>query len=121
MQNVKDALLRMVKAAMKAKELREHYVKMGIDDDPPFQIYGDILDGIYSLVGEHTETFEESVTNIIMNAPALTENRRAKILYGEYVKNFECYQPAPNTISREEMRKIYAENGGYMTPEGDWQ
>ena len=124
MKNVKGTLSHFVRAAMKAKEMREHYARIGLDDDPPFQIWGEILDGIYVLIGEHTNEFEKSTTYITMTAPLLTEERRVEMLYGEYQKHFpdSVQQPAPHTFSRKDMRNAYKASGGYMveTPEGGW-
>ena len=119
MREVKESLLRMVRAAMKAKKMQENYLRIGIDYQPWFEIWGDVLDAIYYLIGEHTMTFDESVTCITMNAPILSEERRAEMLYAEYEKNHPV-QPRPNPITNKELRDMYRNSGGYMTPEGDW-
>ena len=119
MKEIRDALLRMVRAGMKTKAMQEKYLEIGMDDQPWFDIWGDILDGIYFLIGEHTQTFEESTTYIVMDAPILSEERRVKMLYYEYEKNHPV-QPKPHTYEVEELADMYRRNGGYMTPEGDW-
>lgn len=119
MKEVRDALLRMVRAATKAKAMQEKYLEIGMDDQPWFDIWGEVLDAIYFLIGEHTQTFEESVTYIVMTAPILTDERRVKMLYAEYKKNFPD-QPRPHTYEVEELADMYRRSGGYMTPEGDW-
>lgn len=122
MQNVRDALMRMVQACMTAKKMQKFYVNNGVDDSMIFKVYSDIADGICKLIGENKETFEETVTFITLNAPIISDERRTEILYGVYQKNFAtCEQPKPHTFSREEMRKMVKENGGYITPEGDWK
>lgn len=121
MNEIRDALSRLVKAAMRAKAMQEHYLKIGIDDQPWFEIWGDILDGIYSLIGEHTDTFDHSATFITMNAPILSNERRTEMLLSEYRKNHPV-QPAPHTFEVNKIADMYRKNGGYMyeTPEGDW-
>jgi len=121
MNEIRDALSRLVKAAMRAKAMQEHYLKVGVDDQPWFEIWGDILDGIYALIGEHTETFEESVTSITMSAPIISQERRTKILFAEYKKN-HMIQPKPHTYEVNQIADMYRQNGGYRyeTPEGDW-
>ena len=119
MNNVKDALLRLVHAGLETKKMQEAYLTVGLDDNKLFDVYGSILDAIYNIVGEHTETFEESVTYISMTAPILTEERRWKMLVAEYAKR-NPEQPQPYTFERKDMKELHEKNGGYMTPEGDW-
>lgn len=120
MKEVKDALLRVVRATMKTKHMQEKYLEIGIDDQPWFDIWGDQIDAIYALLGEHTDTLEESVTYVTMTAPYLTDERRTEMLFAEYQKNHK--QPSPNTMSSDGMKELYEHNGGYLreTPEGDW-
>ena len=121
MNGIKDALLRMVRAARETEALQKQYLEVGLDDNPVFEIWGNIVDAVYALVGEHTETVEESVTWTVLKAPILSDERRAEMLYAEHLKhNPEFKMPKPNILEREEMRKMVRENGGYMTPEGDW-
>ena len=121
MKEVKDALLRMVKAGRETKKLMEAYVTIGLNDNPLFDIYGNIADAIYYTVGERTETFNESVTKLALEAPILTDERRTEILYSEWKKN-HTELPKPNVCTTAEIFKMFNENGGYMheTPEGDW-
>jgi len=118
MENVKDALLRMVQAAMKTRQLQETYLKNKLDDHAVFQIYSDIADGICQLIGEHPENFEDSVTNRALTVPAFDDEHRVLLLMIEYKRNFT--QPAPQFMSREQMRENVRKVGGYMAPEGDW-
>ena len=124
MNSVKDALLRLVRAGLSTKKMQEAYLTVGLDDNMLFVIYGNILDAIYALVGEHTETFEESVTHLVMTAPLLTDERRVEMLMAEHKKHFGVSaQPAPYITEPEEMKRMFQENGGYLlreTPEGDW-
>ena len=122
MDRMKDALLRLVKAGLSTKKMQEAYLTVGLDDNRLFEIYGNILDAVYDLIGEHTNTFEESVTHLAMTAPILTDDRRAELLMIEYRKNHPD-QPFPLTMEPEEARQLFKENGGYLlreTPEGDW-
>lgn len=124
MFEVKDALLRMVKTVLFLKKMADAYCVIGIDDNPHRQAFGDLCDAIYYLVGEHVEEFDKSVTCLAVNAPFLTDERRAELLWSEYVKHHpDVYvdPPKPLTITREQMRQMTELNGGYMTPEGDWQ
>lgn len=126
MNEVRDALLRMVRTAMFLKKMSEAYTILGLDNNPHHEAYGDMCDAIYYLVGEHTEEFDKSVTWIAVNAPFLTEERRTEMLMAEYEKNhYECpnyipKQPKPHTFKREDTKKMAKDNGGYMSPEGDW-
>lgn len=126
MDNIRDALLRMVTTARFLKKMAEAYTVLGLDDNPHHEAYGDLMDAIYYLVGEHTEEFDKSVTWIAMNAPFLTDERRTELLISEYKKNhmveshLEQKQPKPHTFTRKDDKQMFRKNGGYQTPEGDW-
>lgn len=123
MNEIKDALLRMVTSAIATKKMADAYLTVGLDDNTLHKIYGDICDAIYYLIGEHMEDFSKSVTYLSVTAPFLTDERRAELLWSEYVRNHPVVhvdQPKPLTITREQMRHMTELNGGYMSPEGDW-
>lgn len=119
MNEVKDALFKMVKVGRKLNTMMDNYVKNGVNETPLFDVWGDVLDGIYALLGEHTETIEESVTYTAMTAPYLCIERRTEMLYAEYEKKHPA-QPKPHTMESGELKHLHNKNGGYMTPEGDW-
>lgn len=123
MNEIRDALLRMIRTAMFLKKMSEAYTTLGLDNNPHHEAYGDMLDAIYYLIGEHMEEFDKSVTYLAATAPFLTDERRAELLLSEYIRNHQeqVQQPKPNTMERSEFRKMVKKNGGYQTPEGDWQ
>ena len=119
MSGIKDALLRMIRAARRIKEVEEKYVDAGLNSDPLFESYGDILDAIYYLIGEDKkglDEFRQSATFTTMTAPILSNERRTEMLMAEYMKNHpeEPEQPKPNTIDPKQMKELYRRNGGYM-------
>ena len=127
MDNVRDALLRMYRVAKMAKRYDEVFEGF---DTPYFRIYGEAVDAIYALIGEHTESLEESVTYHVVNATDLTDNRAAEVLMAEFGRNNT--QPEPQVKWPDSMENMVASNGGYLpkqqngghlreTPEGDWQ
>lgn len=119
MDEIRDALLRLVKAGRRIKRLQEAYLDVGLKDTPLLDSYGDICDAIYSLIGERTEEYKDCVTDIVMTAPFLTEERRVEMLMAEYRKNHGT-MPRPNIMTPEDMKDMTRKNGGYSTPEGDW-
>ena len=122
MEGIRDAISRMVKAGLQVKKLQESYVKTGLDDNALFEVWGDILEAIYHLIGEHTETFDESKTAIIMNAPCLSVELRSELLFNEFVRNNCATQGKPVTFTEEQTNDMFRKSGGYRfeTPEGDW-
>lgn len=118
MDNVRDALLRMYRVAKMAK--RYDAVFEGLDT-PYFRIYGEAVDAIYSLIGEHTETLEESETYNILHTQSLTEDRAVALLMNVYEKNNT--PPKPHVHWVDSMADMVKANGGYLheTPEGDWK
>ena len=123
MEGIRDALLRMVEAYRETKELESAFVKVGLKDSPLWDIQADIMDAVSHIIGEkldeNQDFIKDSVTYLVLNVPILTNERRAEMLYSEFKKNYRM--PKPETFEPEEMRKLFNENGGYMTPEGDWQ
>ena len=123
MNEIRDAILRMVRSALSAKKMADAYLAIGWDDCKPHQIYGDLLDAIYSLIGETVDEFNLSITYVAMTAPFLSDERRVKLLMSEYEKNHKdvnIEQPKPYFFSPEEMRKMKKNKDGYQSPEGDW-
>ena len=117
MDNIKDALLQMVKGARLANELDATFAAKGFDNTPYLKLYGYFFDAIYTLLGEDSETVQKSVTHTMLTAPFMEDERRAACLAHVFDVKFD--QPRPNTISPESMRKMMESNGGYMPPEGD--
>ena len=83
--DIESVLNDMASAGMIAKKMDDVLHKAGYDDNPYFSIYGHITDAIYKLIGESTETFEESVTYLVMNS-MISDNRRLELLVKEYKK-----------------------------------
>ena len=88
MKNIKDSLLGFVEAAFELKKCSDAMDACGYPDNPFFDNYANVADAIYKLIGEHSETWESSVTYLTLSAPYLTNERRAEMLYAEYKKNF---------------------------------
>lgn len=128
MGEIRDALLRLIRAWTGTDRMLNAYVKAGLDDNMLFQAKGQIGEAICILIGEADADWETSKTYITLTAPYLTEERRLEMLMGVYEKNhydcpdFEPKQPKPNVCTTAEIFKMFNENGGYLheTPEGGW-
>ena len=68
---------------MKAKKMNDAMEQLGFPDNPYWDILGCISDAIYSLIGEDTQTFDESRTYSVLNNPDLTDEERVRILLGK--------------------------------------
>ena len=137
MDRMKDALLRVVKAADGIEDLRKAFVKIGINDNALYEIRGQLVDAVSYMIGENDEVREEfgdSTAYCVLTNPDLAVDQRMEKLLAEYRKNtsLQAYdehildhpeQPKPNVMSREEFDEMYRRNGGYRyeTPEGDWE
>ena len=119
MSEIRDALLRFTNAAMLAKKIDAALTEHGYGETPYAEIFGEISEGIYALIGEHTGKFADSVTYAMLNAPLLNNERRASCLAHAYQQIHS--QPKPNTIEPDEFHDM-AKKNGYLreTPEGDW-
>ena len=138
---MKDALMRVIKAALRAKELDEKMLAMGYGKTPYADIYGELADALFVICGEHTDRIDESVTYTVLNNPLLCLERRAAILEHVRISNTVSApkMPAPNTCEPEEFEQLVRKNGGYSaktgyippheadekktgdTPEGEWE
>ena len=87
MKEVKDALLRMVRSYRMVGELLDAYVKIGMVSETLQDAQGEIAEAVYQLLGEHTEEITESVTWAVLIAPIMSDERKATILYSEWVRN----------------------------------
>lgn len=112
MQNIKDALLRDVDVCREMLKLHDAMASCGYPENPFWDTFSTAADGIYKLIGEHTETFEESITNLALTAPYLTNERRVEMLMAEYKKNFP-EQPHPVTSDNDNK----ASHDGYVSLE----
>ena len=88
---MEQALLRMLRAAERTKQMDDDLVKRGYSDSPYADIFGDIADAIYYLIGENTDRFEDSMTYIMLHTDAVTDHCKVSLLMDAYRKN----RPAP--------------------------
>lgn len=84
---MKEALAKLVKAARTAKRADDALRNVGYTDTPYFDIYGDIVDGIYAMLGEKTNTLEESVTYTALSNPDMADDECADALVAKYCQN----------------------------------
>ena len=128
MENVKAALLRVVKAE---RELLKLDQAMGICEyqaNPFNRIYNDIAMGIYEFIGEECQ-FEESITNLTLTAPFLTDERRVNMLMNEYRKHFKEVEkiqdahwpiaPAESALRFDESLSTTGKDSFESVPSGD--
>lgn len=121
MEEMRDALLRLVRAWTRAHTVLEAYVKVNMDSNMLFQTCAEIEESITFLLGEADKDLEDTVTHIALTAPYLEEDRRVSIMMSKYTANHPA-MPAPILFERKDMRKSVKENGGYMREslEGGW-
>jgi len=59
---VKRALTHLLKAGRDALHLEKTLTDLGYGNTPYFNLYGEIADAMYCILGEDTDTFEDSAT-----------------------------------------------------------
>lgn len=121
MDEMRDALLRLVRAWTRTNKVLDAYIKTGLDSNMLFHICGEIEETISILVGEREKDLEDSVTHTALTAPVLSEKRRVEMLMNQY-EEAHPDMPAPRLMTREQMKQSVKKNGGYLceTPEGGW-
>ena len=84
---MESTLFRMLRAAGIAKQMDDDLVKHGYSDSPYADIFGDIADAIYYLIGEQKNMFEDSLTYRMLHTDAITDECKVSLLMDEYRKN----------------------------------
>lgn len=83
---IEYVLKKMVRASERARDLDEGIAKCGYPTSPFGCIYGEIADAIYCLIGENTIHFEDSLTFIVLNTNAITDEAKTSILLKKYIE-----------------------------------
>ena len=65
--DMKHILTHLIRAGRDALHLEKMLTGLGYDSTPYYNLHGEICDAVYKILGEDTETFEESVTYAAMN------------------------------------------------------
>lgn len=82
-----------------------------------------LLDAFSTLTGETFEEdddfLEDSEVEKLIKDESLSDKDVATIFLRMYEEN-KCKQPEPKFIDRKQMAEQYKQNGGYISPEGDW-
>ena len=63
----KQVLTHLIRAGRDALHLEKTLSGLGYKETPYFNLYGEIANAIYDLIGEDTDTFDQSVTHSVMN------------------------------------------------------
>ena len=74
-----NVLEKIVTAGSTAKKTNDALRELGYPDSPYFHIYGNIVDALYMLLGEQTDTIDQSVTFKIMESTKITDQQRARM------------------------------------------
>ena len=78
--NIREAMINMVDVAVACRKLHEAMADKGYSGTPYWTLYSVSANAVYMLAGEHTDTFEESVTYRVLHDDSLTNKQRASIL-----------------------------------------
>lgn len=145
---MKDALLRVIDAALTAKALDEKMAAMGYGKTPYADIYGKLEEALFLISGEDLDRFEGSTAQMVLENKYLKMERRAEIL--DYARKANCggqerpeenvtmtagAEPKPpqflwGTAMDSQVKKNggYSAQTGYVppvetddTPEGEWR
>ena len=95
--DVQDSLEKMVRTARKMLYMMDQMTVIGCHESMLNSFFGDIADAIYCLVGEKTNSFDESVTFDVLYDDLLTDSVRITKLMREYHKNHTDRKEHPMT------------------------
>ena len=123
MDNMKDAIVRVVDAARYAMKLAYDMKPLMISAggwSVADHIAGLLEDALFSLCGEVLEPgqdfMRDSETMEMLSGSMSNEEVAEKIMEMGGLR-----QPKPNTITKAELQQMFREFGGYPTPEGEWK
>ena len=92
-------LLCLVEIGMKMDQLDEDLRALGYGDTPYWDLSCKVSDALYNFLGEHTGTYQESVTYKALNEPGLTERERTKLLMDVYREKNPRMELPKHTLS----------------------
>ena len=82
----KEAMRNLVSAYREAKDIDNGLEKLGFHATPCFNIAGRIADAIYAILGEDTQSFDESITAVTLENTDLSPIECADVFVLEYHK-----------------------------------
>ena len=83
-----NALFRIAKVADSALAVSNAMDSTGfLSGTPFFDIYGELVDAIYLLIGESAEILEDSIVYRVLHASDLTLKEKTDVLYAKYLWN----------------------------------
>ena len=62
MMDAKKVLTHLVRAGRDALHIESTLTELGYKETPYYNLYGEIAEAIYTMIGENTDTFNESIT-----------------------------------------------------------
>ena len=69
----KKILTHLIRAGRDALNLENMLTTIGYKETPYFNLYGDISEAVYTLLGEQTESIDESITHAVMRDPLMSD------------------------------------------------
>lgn len=85
--NIRRVLEELVEIAVSTRKMDKAFLDAGYDNTPYFDIYAGAMEAVYHLLGEETETIDESVTYEAINNDSYTNDERVDLLMEEYERN----------------------------------
>lgn len=86
---IRSVFLKLTKAARTAHYLDDAMQTAGYPSSPYADIFGHIADAIYTLLDEHTDTFDESITYASVLSFVNSDEQCAEFLYRAYKKDMD--------------------------------
>jgi hypothetical protein len=87
--NEVSILTRLVRIASKALNLSRAFDNAGYSHNPYFDIYGEIAETIYDLLGEETDEYTKSMTYRVLTSELFTDSQRVEILTNVFRQNHQ--------------------------------
>lgn len=85
--DMKKTITHLIKAGRDAMHLDSTLGNIGYDGTPYFNLYGDICEALYAMLGEDTDSFEQSETYAVMHDCLMPDEMCADQLLPLYFKN----------------------------------
>ena len=109
--DAKRVFIHLIRAGRDALHIEKTLNEIGYKGTPYYNLHGEIADAVYEMLGEETDTFDQSETYAAMNDIYTTDEICAERLAEIYETQSEQKVPAVSEYIREMIEEAATERG----------
>lgn len=105
----KKVLTHLIRAGRDALHIERTLNELGYKETPYYNLYGEIADAIYTMLGENTESFDESITHATIHdvylADEICAEQLAKLLDDASTTNLVLPDPTREILEESAKKR----------------